>query len=622
MIVYENTLNNFIDECANKTIANVVANEMHNSGILFSHNEEEAWYNSLPYVAKALDSNDINKDINVAIEYKSVLNNSRIDFLVYGKDNFNNDSIVVVELKQWSKVHYSNKPNYVYAYGGGGQTKDYFHPSYQSLRYTYMLKGFNEYVQDKKVNINSCSYCHNMDNIYEKFINNKEKYKFLEVSPIYLKDDALKLRNFIKKYVKTPSRILLYEIDNAKIRPSKDFAKMLYNAIQGNEIFTLDDGQASSVSTIIYEVDQALKHNKRRTIIIKGGPGTGKSIVAINAMGQLLNPKDGTSRKNVCYCTPNYTPKQLFSELLIQDDYKKSAIKNLFKSLSAFSKVSECEYDCVLFDEAHRAFTWKFGYQVSKGIDMIDKAFYASRVNVWFIDEDQVVTKDDFLTIDKIKEYAKKYNSEIIEGDDLKLSSQFRCTGGDAYISFINGFLGYNGYKLTKYKPKNYEFKVFDTPTAMYEEIQKKQNEFKNSRLLAGYTHEWVSKKDDTLYDFDMDSHKFLMKWNKFEDYSYINDDYQLDRIGCIHTIQGVDMAYAGIIIGKDLIYRDGKLIFNKTENAKSDKASGIRNAKNELAIKLIRNTYKVLLTRAIYGTFVYCEDQELNKYLKTLIVK
>lgn len=132
-------------------------------------------------------------------EYKSVLNNSRIDFLVYGKDNFNNDLIVVVELKQWSKVHYSNKPNYVYAYGGGGQTKDYFHPSYQSLRYTYMLKGFNEYVQDKKVNINSCSYCHNMDNIYEKFINNKEKYKFLEVGPIYLKDDALKLRNFIKK---------------------------------------------------------------------------------------------------------------------------------------------------------------------------------------------------------------------------------------------------------------------------------------------------------------------------------------------------------------------------------------------------------------------------------------
>ena len=79
-------------------------------------------------------------------------------------------------------------------------------------------------------------------------------------------------------------------------------------------------------------------------------------------------------------------------------------------------------------------------------------------------------------------------------------------------------------------------------------------------------------------------------------------------------------MDYAGVIIGKDLIYRDGKIIFDQTQNAKTDKASGIRNAPKDIAEKLIRNTYKVLLTRAIHGTYVYCEDKELNEYIKQVI--
>ena len=98
---------------------------------------------------------------------------------------------------------------------------------------------------------------------------------------------------------------------------------------------------------------------------------------------------------------------------------------------------------------------------------MIDKAFYASRVNIWFIDEDQAVTKYDYLTIDKIKQYAHKYDSEIIEAKELSLTSQFRCMGGQEYISFVNQFLGYEEISTKKYKPKNYDFRIFDTPVHM-----------------------------------------------------------------------------------------------------------------------------------------------------------
>ncbi|MCK9492781.1 MAG: DUF2075 domain-containing protein [Acholeplasmataceae bacterium] len=573
----------------------------------------------MPFVADALNDNEIDKSINVAIEYKLDVTNNRIDVLIYGNDSDNKGSLVIVELKQWDYVKDSNKPNYVFTHGGGG-SKDYFHPSYQSFRYGSILEGFNEYIQDNDVLVKTCSFLHNMENIYEFSISNVNKYPFVAKSPIFLKDDSKKLNEFVKKYVKKGNRRLLYEIDNSRIRPSKEFSTIMTNAIAGQEIFTLDDNQATAVSTIVDETTRNLEHNRRSTIIIKGGPGTGKSVVAINAMGQLLNPKNIFDRFNVCYVTPNFTPKALFSEILVDNDYRKSAISNLFKSMAAFSNSSEFDYDCIIVDESHRAFTWKFGYGVKKDVDMIDKIFYASRVNVFFIDEQQKVTKDDFLTIERIKQYAKKYNSEVIETDELVLNSQFRVTGGINYINFIDSFLGYENI-LSKYDSKNYDFKVFDSPTKMWKEIKEKQNEYKDTRLLAGYTHEWVSKQNDDEFDFMLEDGKFKMQWNKQTTTPFILDQTQNNRIGSIHTIQGVDMDYAGVIIGKDIIYRNGEIKFVKENNATSDRASGIRTATDEEAKEMIRNTYKVLLTRAVYGTYVYCEDKQLNEHLKSFLI-
>ena len=619
MIIYESSLNQFIDNCNSVQIVEEIQKGLLFSGFNISNQKEiDSWKESLPFVAKALDKNDLSKDINVAIEYKLDITSNRIDILIYGKNYNDEDNLVVVELKQWSNVKNSNKPNFVYAFGGAG-SKDYLHPSYQAYRYESILNGFNEYIQENNVSINSCSYLHNLDNIYESVVDNKTLFPFIEKSPIFLKNDSDKLYEFVKKYVSKGNRKLLYEIDNSRIRPSKNFASLMFKALKGEPIFTLDDEQATSVSTIVSETLWAIEHNRRATIIIKGGPGTGKSVVAINAMGQLLNNKNGSIPCNVCYCTPNFTPRALFSNILINNDYKKSAIANLFKKMASFSKSSEFDYDCIIVDEAHRAFTWKFGNGVKKNVDMIDKIFYASRVNVFFIDEDQIVTKDDYLTVNRIRKYAEKYKSEIFEAEELHLTSQFRCIGGENYINFINSFLGYNNL-IRKYKPKNYEFKVFDSPSKMYEAIKEKQNNYPKSRLLAGYTHNWESKKDDSKFDFNLENGKFKMKWNKATELPYILDEEQKDRIGSIHTIQGVDMDFAGVIIGKDIIYKNGQITFDPSKNAKTDKASGISKVDFITASKMIRNTYKVLLTRAVYGTYVYCEDEELNKYLKSFL--
>lgn len=619
MIIYESTAEKFIDNCKNNTIKDVILEKIKLNGLNFGGPRElRSWEHSLPFMANVLDDNSIDKDINVAIEYKLDVTSNRVDFLVYGNDDNDNKNLVIIELKQWSEsIRKANKPNFVFTNGGNG-LNDYLHPSYQAIRYEYILKGFNQKIQDDKIDISSCSYLHNMNDVYKCVLSDTNVYPFVNETPVFYQGDEEKLRNFIRKYVKKGNRSLLYEVDCSNIRPSKEFSKMIIDALEGNSIFTLDDNQANAVSTIFYETLNAIECKKRRTIIIKGGPGSGKSVVAINAMGQLLKPE---YRKNVCYCTTNFTPKTVFSEFLVNNDYKKSAIKNLFKTLASFSNAAEFDYDCVFLDEAHRAFKWKFGNGVKKDVDMIDRLFYASRVNVFFIDEDQVVTKDDYLTIDLIKQYARKYHSEIIEAEDLRLTSQFRCLGGENYISFINSFLGYNS-NVKKYNKKLYDLKVFDSPSEMWKEIQEKQIDNPKSRLLSGYTRNWISKNSDKEYDFNMEDGKFKMKWNKNVNYSYINDDTQFDRIGCIHTIQGVDMDYAGVIIGKDLRYENGKLIFDKTYNAKTDTASGIRKANDYDAEVMIRNTYKVLLTRAIYGTYVYCEDEGLRNYLKSLIIE
>lgn len=624
MIIYENTLGGFINNCSSGVIASMVDSYIKKIGYGSSASEYNSWQHSLPEIAQVLSDPSIDKDIDVAIEYKLPLTKNRIDFILYGNDEYGKGNMVIIELKQWSsQVKDANKMFYIRTLGGGsfGLEKDYLHPSYQSYSYKAILENFNEYIQDKNVGIESCSYLHNLDKINEIVLDNQEKYPFVKYSPVFYHGEKAKLAEFVKKYVKHGNRRLLYEIENSKIRPSKDFAKMMDDALKGNTMFTLDSNQIEAVATIVSQTLNAIENVKRKTIIIKGGPGCGKSVVALNALGQLLNRKNGKPI-NACYTTPNFTPGEAFSEDLIDKNYKRVAIKNLIKKVASFSRADEMDFDCVIVDEGHRAFTWRFGQGVRKEVDMIDRIFYASRVNVFFIDEDQTIAKDDALTIEGIKKYAKKYNSEVIENKDLVLTSQFRCLGGDDYIEFINSLLGYTHNRIKFKKTNRYDFRIFDKASDMWNEIHLKQEKYKRSRLLAGYTHEWVSQNDDKKDDFILDNGTFKMKWNLNGcPVAYINDPDQWNRIGCIHTIQGVDMEYAGVIIGKDIRYENGNIIFDKTQNAKSDARSGIRTASDNEAQKRIRNTYKVLLTRAIYGTYIYCEDKALNEYIKSLII-
>ena len=632
MIIYEAPKTQFINECDSKVIANeIVKNLIVKANEAPEPNFIHSLENSLPKMADVLRSDLFSAELNVAIEYRINGTRKRADFIVYGKDEYGSDNVVVVELKAWSFVNSSNKQDFVYTNGGDG-LKDYWHPSVQAYNYIHLLKLFNEYVRDHDVKLNACSYLHDMDPMYDHILKNEDKFPITTKAPAYLMDDVEKLRSFIHNHVRKPSRQLLYFIDDGRISPSPELADMLAKALKGNPFFSYDDNQAAAVALIVEKTKEALAEDKRATIIVRGGPGTGKSVVAINALGQILTTTTPRSNKrnNAVYITQNAAPRSFYKALL-DNSFTNKDINNFFRSPMTLHARPEAEYDCVIVDEAHRVFDYKPSqYGPGPGSNLLDELIRNSKVNVFFVDEDQAVTVFDYANIARIKAIAKKYNSPVIEGEDLSLSSQFRCTGGLEYIDFIKGLLGYPGYKERRFKSKNYMFKVFDSPKQMFDLISVFNSQYGHCRMLAGYTHKWISLAafrnnipfEKTPYDFDYED-GLHMRWNKGmsmvdSDYSYLNDDESINQIGCIHTIQGLDLQYAGVIIGKDFVYRDGRIKFEKQANVDNSTAK-ISTAPDEVADRLIRNTYNVLLTRGMRGTFVYCEDKALNDYLKSL---
>ena len=639
MIIYRESIGKFISQCfdgsAVRNIGSIISEQMRLNGIgYFGDSQVNAWNASLPEMAKVLQESNIDKDIDVAVEYKLVQSRDRIDFLICGNDDSGCENVVVVELKQWSQARPTKKQYFVNTFGGGGDG-DYWHPSYQAYNYAQILLNFNEYVRNRKVGLPSCSYLHNMAEGNSVLLDDKEKYPLVETAPVFYQGQTKRLGEYIKRFVKKPNKNLLYLIEDSRIIPSKYLAKMLSGAIKGNPFFSYDESQATSVAQIVETAVDSAKYGGKRTIIIKGGAGTGKSVVAVNALGQIINNKETGHRLNAVYVTANAAPRVLYTQELIQDDYRRTAIDGLFKYPTIFCHIGEDEYDCALIDEAHRIFDFKAGVGIRAGTHVLDEIIRGSRVTVFFIDQDQAVTITDFANIDRIKEAAERMHSKVIEGKELELKTQFRVTGGEMYISFIKSFLGYDK-EIISYHPDKYEFKVFDSAAEMQKAVRAKDDLYNQGRtvsgkcrMVAGYTYEWKSKgqyRDGDDYDIVLDEGTFKAKWNLRcnqvgNNYSWLNDPDSVDEVGCIHTCQGLDLNYCGVIIGKDLQYRDGKLVFCKDQIARSDRNSGIRRAEDETAARLIRNTYHVLLTRGMLGTYVYCEDEGLRKHLKELVV-
>ena len=617
MIVYSDNLERFCLDVDSGLISERIIAEFENRGFSMSNvSEIRSWDNSLLHMKNVLDIKEIPKDIHVAIEYKIPNTSNRVDFMISGYDEFDNPNVVIVELKQWEKAEKTSRKDIVTTYLGGS-IRAVTHPSYQAYSYAKTIENYNEYINLNKINLLPTAYLHNYLEQYRKEIDNDLYKHIIKEAPLFLKRDVLKLREFISKYIKKSDHgRLLYEIDHGKIKPSKALQDAIGSMLRGNKEFYLINEQKVAFETIKRLVYNALEKDEKHTIIIEGGPGTGKSVIAINLLAEFKN-------KVVNYVTKNAAPRNVFFSMLRREDYKLNYIKSLFKGSGSYVNSAPNEFDLLIVDEAHRL-NKKSGLFQNLGENQIKEIINAAKVSVFFIDEDQVVTMKDFGSVDEIKKQAKLAGSTLHYREDYNLVSQFRCAGSDGYLAFLDDVLeiretaNYDGFEM------EYDFRVYDDIIKMREDLRKLNKINNKARMIAGYTYNWITKNSPNSEEFDIEIGDFRAKWNFNNTDTWAIDEDSFDQVGCIHTSQGLEFDYVGIIIGLDLVYKDGRVQTDHSKRASTDASlSGMKKYKKyDLADRIIRNTYKTLMSRGQKGCYVYCEDEALSNYLKQAFKK
>lgn len=619
MIVYLAKKHEFLDDVDSNKIEDRIHAEFrrtHNHSVGAS--EKASWKNSLGFMHRILSDVDIPHDSGVAIELSVPLSAKRIDFVLTGTSRENRQTAIIIELKQWAEAKPTQKDAIVRTYLGGAEVET-SHPSYQAWSYAALLEDYSETVRDQKVSLKPCAYLHNCAD--GSTINSPFYREHTDKAPAFLQADAAKLRAFIKEHVKHgDSGKVIYQIRDGKISPSKNLADSLVSLLQGNREFLMIDDQKLVYETALHLADIATPGQKQ-VLIVEGGPGTGKSVVAVNLLVAL------TARKMLTqYVTKNAAPRGVY-ESKLTGAFKKSHISNLFVGSGGFTGTPPNTFGALIVDEAHRL-NEKSGLFMNLGENQVKELIQAANFTVFFLDENQRVTLKDIGSVSEIARWATATGAAVSR---LNLESQFRCNGSDGYLAWIDNILQIKNTANTNLKGIDYDFVVCDTPNELRDRILQKNEGRNKSRMVAGYCWDWKSKADGKSFDIELPEHGFSARWNLSADGSlWIVKPETVTEIGCIHTCQGLELEYVGVIIGPDLIVRDGRI---KTDPAKrSGQDSSIKGFKKRLSEdrvaaekatdEIIKNTYRTLMTRGQRGCFVYSVDAETNAYLKSMALR
>ena len=616
MLAYLATKNQFLLDAP--TIEDIVRSEVkrklgHNVGDA----EYASWRNSLGHAMyHAMNTDDIPGDAGVAIEYRVNGRAFRIDFMLSGKNTSGKESLVIIELKQWSDVDFSDLAEHVRTYVGGG-LRDALHPSYQAWSYSSHLKMYNEYIYEANVSVNACAYLHNCED--SNFVNASRYEERLREVPVFVKGQVSELRSMISSNINEGTGTALLErIDAAVIRPSQQLADSVGSMLKGHEEFVLLDEQKTVLEKIIMATNDSLT-GKKRVIVINGGPGTGKSVISINALARLTG-----QRLNARYVTPNAAPRAVF-EAKLTKIFSKADIRSLFSGSGSFTETSAESFDTLIVDEAHRL-KMKSGIFRNLGENQVKEIIKSAHTSVFFIDEAQKVTWADVGEISMIEEQAMLAGALV---ERLELTSQFRCGGSDDYMSWLDETLGIRAETAHYFSKDKFDFQIFDSPVELHMTIREKNKLNNKSRVVAGYCWDWISKDNPKLSDITIDKFGYKATWNLTSDGSeWIISPKSVDEVGCIHTCQGLEVDYIGVIIGRDLIAIDGLLKTDPSARAKTDKS--LAGYKKELkedpisaqtkADEIIRNTYRTLMSRGMKGCYIYFVDPATAEHFKKLL--
>lgn len=612
MILYENTIEHFNEDVMQNCIADRAAEQYRayykrNPG----DSEYRAWTNSLAILNNSFIYAGL-KDNHIVIEYELPYSSRRIDVLLFGRNTAEQDNIVMMELKQWSNKNVEDTEadgNVVVDYGRFW--KEQAHPALQVQGYHFDLKDFLEIFEAKNSpELSSCVYAHNYSKQGKTVLFSQKFADVIKTFPLFAKEDSVDLGRYLKERLQKGKGQLVFErFAGSAIRPSKKLLDHTGDMINKQQIFTLIDDQIAAYNAIMHKAKELAKSKKKSVIIVKGGPGTGKSVIALEVMGELM-------RKGK-YSVFHATGSSAFTNTLRHIVGIRA--KSLFKFFNSFMNTKVDAIDVLICDEAHRIReTSNNRYTRSdqrSNSPQIDELLKVGRLTIFLIDENQIVRPNEIGSVKLIKDAASRYAIDESDIPEFELKTQFRCSGSDAYLQWLDKILNINDSEIDHFDARM-EFKIFDDPQTMVNEIRKRNGEKKNSaRVTAGFCWPWSNPNSDGTLEKDVVIGDFSMPWeNKKEFWKWATDESGMNQVGTVYTSQGFEFDYIGVIFGNDLVYDEKKHQWlAKPENSYDTMVT--RN--NSDLVKHLQHVYRVLFSRAHKGVYVYFMDKTTENYFR-----
>ena len=620
MLIYRNNIGGFISDIRENAIADImsaafVARWGHSPGVQEIH----SWQNSLSRVRDVIELAGT-PDVFVALEYEVPYNESRIDCLLFGRSA--SDQVVLIELKQWSTVEATSEPgNFVETYvGGGGRVVA--HPSQQVAGYCGYLRVFvTEFEASERLELFGCAYCHN----YQKKPNEglfAEIYEpITREFPLYTQSEAQRLAETLKGLLAAGDGFEVFNrFMRSPIRPSLKLLDNVSKLVKGEAAFSLLNEQLVAKNLIWGKVRRGQRKKIKSVVIVHGGPGTGKSLIALNVMAEAAD-----KGQKVFYACKSKS----FLAGLQKRVGREAAV--LFSNLYRFlpTRVEEDEVDLLLVDEAHRI-EKSSNYPrlpVADRTEMaqVDQLIRCARTAVFFIDDRQNVRSQEIGSSELIRHSAREHDCEISE---VTLLHQFRCMGSNDYMLWVESVLGYSPQQRILRKDDLFDFQIFDSPAALYEVLGKAEAKRSNSaRLVAGFCWPWSNTlAPDGSLCRDVKIGNFEMPWEthfnitrtppgyvKWYEWAFRPEGFK--QVGCIYTAQGFEFDYIGVIVGKDLVYDPVCDALRANISATCDPKLRQHPENFETHVK---NIYRTLLTRGMKGCYVYFVDKQTEEFFRS----
>jgi len=619
MFLYSGTSPEFIK----KTTQNAIAHQL---AIAFethfryrpSASEFQSWQNSLRCLADVLREGNL-MDQGIFLEYQLPLSSKRLDAMITGRGR-DRDQAVIVELKQWSRSEHGSSDDLLRTWVGGSN-RDVLHPSVQANQYRRYLEDMNTafHEDEDRVALEACAYLHNYKPDDQDPLFDERSSAVRKLVPVFASPDMTRLADHLVERVGNgDGDRVLTRIAESRYRPAKKLLSHVSKIIKDEPAFVLLDEQQVVFSQVMAAVESAMLDSRKHVFLVHGGPGTGKSVLALNLLGALsgkgLNAQHATGSKAFTKTLQRIVGHQAGQQ---------------FRYFNNFGQAKSNDVDVLLCDEAHRIRTTsnhrftRVAFRSER--PQIQEIVEAARVSVFFVDDQQIVRPNEIGSSTLMRSAAADNGAVLHEN---WLETQFRCAGSEGFVNWVDNTLDIRktANVLFDQRQETFEFGIVESPTALEELIRTKAGEGLSARLVAGYCWPWSRELDaDGQLVRDVQLPGFERPWNARPEMTGLprgvpKSDYWahesggIEQVGCIYTAQGFEFDYVGVIWGRDLRYVSGEgWVGDRTISHDTP----VRRSA-ERFLELVKNTYRVLLSRGMKGCYVYFEDKETEKFVRS----